>query len=531
MARPGFQSFLSGAILCILVALTERVGAADTQAVFIKYTADSADNCKKLMEAARCLNLCSLVYGIGIQPGAMTGSAIFTLTPSKALMSERCMAQSPMCGVGTGKGINKENSTVITFSQPKVKQGANGAGGRGGTAYNVSAIGDIKKGFQLTFPSSKNFGTCTANYAFLKDGEIKTEKFRDADISWSSVMSREDLLKRTGAKKLTNEQSKVVASKSAIEVAAMSTSTDATPASYNVHEAHPKCKPVIQNQGECGSCWAFSTTGVLAQRFCLAKDDISGLALSPQAQITCNTGCFNVATGKTCAKESATCICQGGCDGGYTGYAFDYMRVVAVTTNLCVPYTSAVGTNPMEGQCKGETTDTVFGLISSCKADEQTDDDVTFKASETYVLEGDKEIMRDIFINGPVQATFIVETPLYGYTGGVFSCDGEEGNDGGHAVIMVGWGEENGVPYWLLQNSWGPEWGDNGYFKIIRDDDVTKSCSITQYVDTALPNTKGVTYNKTTPAPDEPGSGGSSAAPATSRAFVYTAMAAVVALL
>ena len=63
------------------------------------------------------------------------------------------------------------------------------------------------------------------------------------------------------------------------------------------------------------------------------------------------------------------------------------------------------------------------------------------------MLEGDKEIMRDIFINGPVQATFIVETPLYGYTGGVFSCDGEEGNDGGHAVIMVGWGEENGIPY------------------------------------------------------------------------------------
>ena len=37
--------------------------------------------------------------------------------------------------------------------------------------------------------------------------------------------------------------------------------------------------------------------------------------------------------------------------------------------------------------------------------------------------------------------------PLYGYTSGVFSCDGEEGNDGGHAVIMVGWGEEGGVKY------------------------------------------------------------------------------------
>merc|ERR1711935_807669 len=153
---------------------------------------------------------------------------------------------------------------------------------------------------------------------------------------------------------------------------------------------------------------------------------------------------------------------------------------------------------------------------------------------ETYVLEGDKEIMRDIFINGPVQATFIVETPLYGYTGGVFSCDGEEGNDGGHAVIMVGWGEENGIPYWVLQNSWGPDWGDNGHFKIIRDGDVTKSCSITQYINTALPDTVGVIYNKTiaTQAPGTQAPGGSnSAALAASRAFVYTAMAAVGALL
>ena len=41
----------------------------------------------------------------------------------------------------------------------------------------------------------------------------------------------------------------------------------------------------------------------------------------------------------------------------------------------------------------------------------------------------------------------IVETPFYGYVGGVFSCDGAEGDDGGHAVIMIGWGEEKGIKY------------------------------------------------------------------------------------
>lgn len=39
---------------------------------------------------------------------------------------------------------------------------------------------------------------------------------------------------------------------------------------------------------------------------------------------------------------------------------------------------------------------------------------------------------------------------------------------GGHAVKLIGWGEERGVPYWLCVNSWGPQWGDDGVFKIRR---------------------------------------------------------------
>merc|ERR1719424_53059 len=105
----------------------------------------------------------------------------------------------------------------------------------------------------------------------------------------------------------------------------------------------------------------------------------------------------------------------------------------------------------MEGSCLASsttppTTDTVASLTASCKTSSATDTK-TFKAKDTYALSTEDEIMRDIFTYGPVQATFIIETPFYGYTSGVFSCDGEEGDDGGHAVIMMGWGVEDGVKY------------------------------------------------------------------------------------
>jgi len=525
------SSFLSAAIVCVVVAATvDRTGAQQptNQVVFVSYDDTTMQECKTFFDASPCAKVCTRVYNVKQNRETKTKEA--TLTPSKALMPDRCMAKAALCGVGTGTFGNGKDATEITFSQPKSPE----------RKYTVSSVGNPQAGFKLTFPKPNGGGGCIANYALTKNGEVITEKYRDADINWPKVIAREDLLKKTGAKTGgSNALAKEMATKTNTDIVAMApplTAAKKTPASYSVHEAHPHCKPTILDQGDCGSCWAFSTTGVLAQRLCLASGDISGLSLSPQAQITCNTGCFNALTGKTgCKDGAANCICQGGCDGGYTEQAFDYMRTVGVTTDLCVPYTSAAGTNPMDGKCTGTTTDTVFGLVNQCKKAEQTDDDVTFKAVETYVLETDAEIQRDIFINGPVQATLIVETPLYGYTSGVFSCDGEEGNDGGHAVIMVGWGEEGGVKYWLLQNSWGPEWGDNGYFKVIRgaNDDVT-SCSITKYINTALPDTNGVSYNKTavTNAPGtgtDTGDDAKSSATATPCRVVYTAAMAVVA--
>lgn len=55
---------------------------------------------------------------------------------------------------------------------------------------------------------------------------------------------------------------------------------------------------------------------------------------------------------------------------------------------------------------------------------------------------------------------------------------------GGHAIRILGWGVENDTPYWLIANSWNSDWGDNGYFKILRGED---HCGIESSITAGIP--------------------------------------------
>ncbi len=73
--------------------------------------------------------------------------------------------------------------------------------------------------------------------------------------------------------------------------------------------------------------------------------------------------------------------------------------------------------------------------------------------------------MNEIYNHGSVEAGFMVYKDFLHYRSGVYQhVSGDQ--LGGHAVRLVGWGEENGVPYWLAANSWNTDWGDNGFFKV-----------------------------------------------------------------
>jgi hypothetical protein len=71
---------------------------------------------------------------------------------------------------------------------------------------------------------------------------------------------------------------------------------------------------------------------------------------------------------------------------------------------------------------------------------------------------------------------------------GIYKWDGKSEEQGGHAVAIIGWGTENGTPYWIIRNSWGKYWGDGGYFRMIRG---SNDCGIEENVIVGLPNLHG----------------------------------------
>lgn len=93
------------------------------------------------------------------------------------------------------------------------------------------------------------------------------------------------------------------------------------------------------------------------------------------------------------------------------------------------------------------------------------------------------EIMREVMTHGPVEVDFEVYADFPTYSSGVYQHTAG-GLLGGHAVRLLGWGEENDVKYWLLANSWNTDWGDHGYFKILRGHN---ECGIESDVNAGLP--------------------------------------------
>jgi len=214
------------------------------------------------------------------------------------------------------------------------------------------------------------------------------------------------------------------------------------PESYDFRKEVPECEPYIRNQGQCGSCWAFSATTCMSARFCFASKKAMKPILSPQYIVNCNT------------------FFQSGCNGGRMTGVFDYMRSSGCPDEKCVAYYS--GTTKKEGPCPKKCDDG-----SSLKF---------FYGTKSYSLPSRnvQKMQEDIINYGPVTVGFRVfddfkpffatnKTGIYHYTKGKLL--------GGHGVVIVGWGEEKGEKYWIVHNSWGPEWGDKGYFRIRRGTD------------------------------------------------------------
>lgn len=212
------------------------------------------------------------------------------------------------------------------------------------------------------------------------------------------------------------------------------------PEEFNSYEQWPNYMHPIRDQMRCGSCWAFAASEVLGDRFALATKGKINHVLSPEDMVSCDKG-------------------DHGCNGGYLDHAWQYLRDTGIVTEACFPYGAGRGVAPA---CR-------HTCVNASVAYKK------YKAADFYQLEDEEDIMKEIYLNGPVEAGFRVYSSFMSYSSGVYKKRFFDILEGGHAIKIVGWGVQaprhwwqKPTKYWLCANSWTERWGDRGFFKIAR---------------------------------------------------------------
>lgn len=134
--------------------------------------------------------------------------------------------------------------------------------------------------------------------------------------------------------------------------------------------------------------------------------------------------------------------------------AWEYLADHGAVTDSCFPYTAGSGRAPA---CASKCVDGSAFTKYKCKPN-------SIRQSK-----GVDQIKSEIANKGPVEAAFTVYEDFFSYSSGVYHHV-SGGVAGGHAIKLLGYGTENGTPYWLAANSWGTGWGMSGFFKIQHGD-------------------------------------------------------------
>jgi len=205
-----------------------------------------------------------------------------------------------------------------------------------------------------------------------------------------------------------------------------------SPAAFDARVQWPDYIHPIRNQAQCGSCWAFAASEVLSDRFAIASNGTVNNVLSAQELVSCDPNDM-------------------GCEGGWPQYAADFLVKNGIPTDSCVPYTSSAGS--------------VAPCPSSCSDGSQA---TYYKYESWEYCTGEAAMMAAVSTYGPVAVSMAVYSDFFSYNSGVYSWDGASGLAGYHAVKLVGYGAD----YWIVANSWGTSWGEDGYFRIAKGSDM-----------------------------------------------------------
>ncbi|KAK9073391.1 hypothetical protein SSX86_007715 [Deinandra increscens subsp. villosa] len=193
----------------------------------------------------------------------------------------------------------------------------------------------------------------------------------------------------------------------------------------------------VKDQGSCGSCWAFSTIGSVEAINQIMTGDL--VTLSEQELIDCDTRFSQ------------------GCNGGYMDHAFEFIiNNGGIDLDKDYPYTGT------DGRCN-----------------------ITKKKIKVVSIDNYEDVpvnnelaLQKAAANQPITVTIEASGQDFQfYTSGIF--DGSCGTNLDHGVVVVGYGTEEGKDYWIVRNSWGAEWGEEGYIRMERNiEDKEGKCGI-----------------------------------------------------
>ncbi|KAG8451543.1 hypothetical protein GDO86_003663 [Hymenochirus boettgeri] len=250
---------------------------------------------------------------------------------------------------------------------------------------------------------------------------------------------------------------------------------DILPSYFNAAEKWPGMVHEPLDQGNCAGSWAFSTAAVASDRISIQSMGHMTSALSPQNILSCDTRN------------------QHGCRGGRVDGAWWFLRRRGVVSETCYPFSSLSG-NEASAPCMMHSRSMGRGkrqATTNCPNEYYSSNEI-YQSTPAYRLaSNEKEIMKELYENGPVQAIMEVHEDFFVYKSGIYRhvpiMDGMPENyrrHGTHSVKISGWGEERGRDgqihkYWLAANSWGRDWGERGYFRIARG---VNECEIEAFV-------------------------------------------------
>jgi cathepsin L len=188
----------------------------------------------------------------------------------------------------------------------------------------------------------------------------------------------------------------------------------------------------VKDQGQCGSCWAFSTTGSVEGAVAIAHGALN--SLSEQELMDCSWSYGNMA-----------------CNGGLMDNAFKYVMSAGLCTEKAYPYTATSS--------------------KTCKASSCTMSSFTKISNYKDVAHNENSLGAAVDI-GPVSVAIEADqTAFQLYKGGVFNAACGQNLD--HGVLVVGYGTDasSGLDFWKVKNSWGTSWGEAGYIRMVRNKD------------------------------------------------------------